>query len=61
MNTKQIKNMFWKEYPEFKGERRDWKIQNQYKADIRITFCDFIDRLHRDGLITDKQVSEITL
>ncbi len=58
---KDIRLAFWEAHPEFKDEyRKTWK-QNQYKTDIRCAFCDFIDHLRRDGVISESIAERITL
>lgn len=57
----QVRRAFWENHPEFKSEYRKTYTQNQYRTDIRVTFCDFIEVLSRDGLITPKMAQKITL
>jgi hypothetical protein len=45
---KQIRSAFYAEHPTAKR-----KPQNDQPADIRMAFCEFIDALHRAGLISD--------
>jgi len=56
---KQVRELFWGCYPQFK-RRAGWK-QNQYHADIRMSFCDFVEGLRRDGQISDKLAERVTL
>ena len=49
-----IRNAFWEAHPQFKEYRRTRKRQNDYNADIRTSFCDWLDATHKDGLISDK-------
>lgn len=58
---KQIRDMFFEMHPQFQCERRYRKPQKEYSTDCRCAFVDFIDYLHKDRQITDKQASEITL
>jgi ABC-type uncharacterized transport system YnjBCD substrate-binding protein len=62
---KQVRENFW-EYlkevaPELAKQRRTKKRQNDYCADIRMTFADWVDNIHRDGQITDSMAQRVTL
>ncbi|MBM84735.1 MAG: hypothetical protein CMM47_01760 [Rhodospirillaceae bacterium] len=60
MKTKQqIRQVFWDLHPEFKEVQG--RTQNDYNATIRTTFVDFVDMLARDGVISPKLASEVTL
>lgn len=61
MTFKEVRNLFFAEYPQFAHERRARKSQNNYSTDCRCYFCDFVEFLRRDGCITDKQAESITL
>ena len=66
MKTKiEIRNSFWnylKEVnPELAQQRRSNKKQNQYCCDIRQSFCDYIENLRCDNIITEKMSNSITL
>ena len=62
---KQIRRQFWEELKEFnprlykQGKRS--RSQNDQVTDIRVDFCDFIERLRRDNEITESQAQRITL
>lgn len=62
---KQIRVNFWemlKEFnPELYKQGKRSKPQNAQVTDIRCSFVDYIDSLHRSGEITDKQANNITL
>ena len=58
---KEIRQMFWHSFPEFKNEYRVNKKQNDYPADIRVAFVDFIDHLFKNGQISEKLTNKITL
>lgn len=55
----QVKSMFWESHPKFK--RIPGKKQNDYPADIRVSFCDFVERLWRNNQISDKLADLVTL
>ena len=62
---KQIRVNFWemlKEVnPELYKQGKRSKPQNEQVTDIRVSFVDYVDSLHRNGEITDKQANSITL
>ena len=53
---KQIRAAFYADYPTIKR-----RPQNEHNATIRTAFCEFIDSLHRAGLISDALVRRATL
>jgi hypothetical protein len=61
----QVRKAFWEMLKETnlelysKGKRS--KRQNEQVTDIRCTFVDYVDNLHRDGIITDKLANNVTL
>jgi len=57
----QVRDSFWNSYPEFQQEKRSRKRQNDYRADIRMAWVDYIDSLRKDGLITEKLAAFVTL
>lgn len=61
LTFKQIRDMFFEVYPEFKCERRSRKTQNEYSCDCRCSFVNYVDMLHKDEQITDSQAFRITL
>ena len=59
-NTEEeVRQNFWESYPEF--QQVDGWTQNDYCTDIRVTFTDHIDYLHRDKQIDDEMAQEVTL
>jgi hypothetical protein len=56
---KQIREAFWIIHPQFKRKGR--KQQNDYPADIRMAFIDYVEHLSRDGQISDKLRDKVTL
>jgi len=68
MTHKEIKNLFWETFPDlprrryrYSPNRFDKTAELVYPIDTRTAFCDFIDALHKDGQITDKQANSIIL
>ena len=57
----QVRNAFWESNPQFKEYRRTRKRQNDYNTDIRCAFCDWLDSIHKDGLISDRLADKATL
>lgn len=53
---KDIRAAFYAQYPTAKR-----KPQNDQPADIRTAFVDFVDYLHRAGLISDALANRVTL
>lgn len=58
---KQIRDMFFEWHPQFAHERKYRKTQNEYSTNCRCAFVDFVDSIHKNGMITDKQRFWITL
>jgi len=58
---KQVRESFWNAHPQFKSEYRSRTRQNDYKCDIRCSFVDYVDRLERDGQISEKLANRVTL
>lgn len=56
---KTIRSMFWHEHPEF--ERVPVFTQNDYSADVRQAFCDYVEYLCRNGVISDALAKRATL
>lgn len=60
---KQIRALFWETFPDLPR----WKIRDHsgagtmYPTDTRCAFCDFLDSLHRDGMISDALADRATL
>ena len=62
---KQVRANFWayiKEIaPQYLKEYKTSKRQNQYTADVRILFVDYVDNLHKSGEITNNLAYKVTL
>ena len=61
LTFKQVRDLFFEEYPEFRSERKVRKSQNDYSCDCRCTFVDFVDCLLKSGEISEKTADNITL
>ena len=58
---KEIRLAFWESHPQFKREYKKTYKQNQYRTDIRVLFCGYIDYLQKDGVISESVANRITL
>ena len=58
---KEVRQVFWKAFPEFKSDYRARKRQNEYKCEIRVSFCAFVDFLAREKKISEKLAQRVTL
>ena len=61
LNFKQVRDLFFEEFPEYRSERRARKSQNDYYCDCRCAFVDFVDYLRESGEISDNTTENITL
>lgn len=57
----EVRSSFWQTYPEYYPEYRLHYSQNHYRTDIRVAFCDFVDGLQKDGVITEELADNVTL
>lgn len=57
----EVRAAFWEAHPGFGRERRVKKRQNEYRADIRAAFVNYVDYLNRKGDISDALASRVTL
>ena len=53
-----LRAAFWRAHA---GERRPGWRQNDYRADIRIAWCDYIDEAEQSGAITAALADRATL
>jgi hypothetical protein len=60
-NITEIRSAFWQAHPQFASEYRTRKRQNDYSTDIRCAFCDWLDSIRKDGLISDRLADKATL
>lgn len=58
---KQVRDVFFEEYPMYKSERKKGKKQENFSYNCRYDFILFVDYLHKEGLLSDKQKFNITL
>lgn len=54
-----VRQSFWENHPQFKQVRG--KRQNQYPADVRMSFVDWVDYLKRSEIITESLAFRVTL
>jgi hypothetical protein len=57
----EVRNSFWEAHPQYKSYFRKKKRQNDYVTDIRCSFVDYVDYLHRNGEISDGLANKVTL
>ncbi len=61
----EVRKNFWaylqEVSPNLYAKSKRSKRQNEQITDIRCSFVDYLDSLHRSGQITDKQVNTYTL
>ncbi len=69
----QVRAAFWQSFPQFKRESvpagrsssgallRRAKRQNEYRADVRMAFVDYVDSLEKGGTITRQLAENVTL
>ncbi len=55
----EVRKAFWEAHPQFLRQGR--LKQNDYPTDTRCAFVDFVDVLARDGQISEKLASKVTL
>lgn len=55
---KELRALFWRSC---KFQRHARWTQNQYPADVRICWCDFVENMNRDGIISDALANRATL
>lgn len=62
---KQVREAFWEDHPAIEDRARRngirSKRQNEQHTETRVAFVDFVDRLHRDGQISDALAEKVTL
>ncbi len=61
----EVRAAFWEAHPSYDHQTREAGIrskrQNHHCATVRCDFVDFVDRLARDGQISEKLASKVTL
>jgi hypothetical protein len=67
-NQKQIRAAFWEAFPDlprrryrYSWNRNDKKAELVFPVDTRCAFVDFVDSLHRSGIISDQLANRATL
>ena len=56
-----IRESFWLSHHQYSNQFRMKKRQNDYCADIRMAFSDYVDYLAKSGEITEKLANRATL
>jgi hypothetical protein len=57
----EVRDSFWRHHAQYEHLRRSKKRQNQYPADVRTAFVDFVDYLQKHGQISEALASRVTL
>jgi len=57
----QLRGAFWEDHPQFAGDYRSKKRQNDYSCDIRTAFVDYVDHLAWSDTISEKLAARVTL
>lgn len=57
----EVRENFWDSHPKFKSEYRKTYRQKDYKTDIRVAFCDYVENLSHNGIISGKLTQRVTL
>lgn len=55
-----VREAFWENYGD-EFPRVPGQTQNDYPANVRATFVDFVDALARDGVISERLAERVTL
>ena len=62
---KELRKAFWEAHPSFDHQAREAgirsKSQNHHCATVRLTWCDFVDMMVRDGQISEALAQRATL
>lgn len=56
---KELRAAFWESHPEY--GRYEGRKQNECPASVRLTWCDFVEHMHRSGEISDSLADRATL
>ena len=56
----QVRSAFWDECPPRFKRVKGWS-QNQYPADVRMSWVDFVDFLEKSGQISERLARRVTL
>lgn len=60
-NERELRLAFWRAHRQFLGYRHPQRTQNQYPADVRMAWVDFVDSSARAGDISEWLASRVTL
>ena len=56
-----VRDAFWEEHDEYISDYSADKSQNDYSAEIRTAFVDWLDNSHREGRLSDELAETVTL
>lgn len=60
-DVRTLRRRFWREHPHASRKLIDYGGERIHCTDTRVAFCDFLDRLRRDGEISERLASTATL
>lgn len=66
-SSRQVSAAFWREHPNLPRRwvngpnGRPHRPQNVQTTDTRVAFCDYVERLSRSGLISERLAQSVTL
>ena len=57
----EVRRAFWDSHPDLSRKRISYGDHKTYTTDTRSAFVDFVDSLARDGTISERLASKVTL
>lgn len=60
-NQRQIRSLFWRLCSDIPGVSRRRLRDGDYNATTRVAFVDFVDALEKEGQISERLASQVTL
>jgi len=62
-NQNELRRLFWAEHPRLSRKKRKDAFGNgmHYPPDTRVTWCDWLDAMARNGQITTEMADKATL
>lgn len=55
----EVRAAFWQGMPQVWSKYRN-KRQNEWPCDLRMEFCDFVEMLRQDGIISETLANKVT-
>lgn len=60
-STRELRRVFWDTFPQLNRTKVGPPSHRHYTTDTRCTFVDWLDGLHRDGMVSDRLANNATL